>query len=98
LVFSHIYNTGDRGLANYIQTTLKTPFLEPQGKEPSSHDILGTLSTLGSLPVDVLSRHLDITGLAVNAARRKTVSQHCISRLDILDPSGTGKRKLTFAR
>ena len=36
------------------------------------HRIFGSLPTLGSLPVDILSRHLDITGLAVDAARKQS--------------------------
>jgi hypothetical protein len=37
-------------------------------------DILGTLAPLRRLPVDILSGHLDVTGLTVNAAMR-TVSR-----------------------
>ena len=33
-----------------------------------SHEVLRALSTLRCLPVDILGRHLDVTGLAVNAA------------------------------
>jgi len=38
--------------------------------QPTSlcEDVLGSFTTLGSLPVDVLSRNLDIAGLTVNAA------------------------------
>lgn len=32
------------------------------------HVVLGTFTTLWRLPVDVLSRHLDVAGLAVDAA------------------------------
>lgn len=35
-------------------------------------DILGALSTLRGLPVDILSGHLDITGLAVDTARKNS--------------------------
>ena len=35
---------------------------------PSSKDVFGPFTTLGSLPIDVLGGHLDIAGLAVDAA------------------------------
>lgn len=60
LVFLVIYNTGQKYGARHNVHAQETPNL--------CEDVLGSLSTLGGLPVDILSRHLDVTGFAVDTA------------------------------
>lgn len=66
------------GVLDYIQYSVvrlqtisrpKTPFSHAHRTQVLCHDVLGSLSTLGSLPVDILRWHLDITRLAVDAAK-----------------------------
>jgi hypothetical protein len=49
----------------------------------SGEDVLGPFTTLRSLPVDVLGGYLDITGFAVNAARKPSALQ----KLEVVDLS-----------
>ena len=52
----------------FIKKKLNFFFLFSLFSFPLSHVILGTLASLGYLPINVLLRRLDITSLAVDAA------------------------------